>query len=1019
MNLPVTLSALLALGTMSSSSLVTSLAVAGAQTPQTLQDSETANLTAVMKTGKRALDKGDFAVAVSLYREAQALALKLNKTFDEAACWNNLGLCLSNLGRREEAVSSYRNSIAAFRRTRQTFADHPPSSPLEISQNGDLKHYLALALGSFAQQSYFLNNERKASPFSYREALPQANEALSLYIELNNIGGAQALLDTIDELHRAALMTDEAIEHDRFALELKTKWQSPSLFWSLYRIGQKLIKDQAYDEALLYFARAQDAHTIHQANNPDPNWWHYSAGAILHETGVCQYQLGEMGKALASFQQALQFYRQMEVPDDMLVKITQGEIAAIISYQVQQNALPLSSLPLAEEYTRSALQDAVQNHDDPMIAQFSLNLAAICVAKKDFVAALPFFQQAEKFAQDAALRAKIQFNRGILCLKQQEPALAETHLHAAIQGLQQLRDPLSLSNAHWVLANLAVAQDNPQKAETNYQAALKNVRMMVNNPAALNPSAQIDIAETAAHIYGSYTKFLLGQGRTEEAFAQVQSYKGQTLLSVMGGGRLALSLPRLLPEEKVRYHALRKRVETLNHQFLASLSRPVSEQREERISRQKEQALLTVDWERFENGLYAARPELRLKPPGRTATITELVSKLGNQDALLEYVCFRSTDDTHQDRTYLFCLSRHKGKPKLQVYRVQMTQQILEQTVERFARVCADSNGTKDNYSRLGNALYRAIIAPASVQLAGKTHLILCPDSVLWNVPFAALWTDSAHKNARSSSFLVEQRALSYNYSATIAAANRKPAPANKAGIIPVFAVVDPDFGPANRFALPSAAFPSTQQGRGAFNPDGSLIRLPETRRETQLLKQRFKPAQIFEGNKASEEAFRTSAPYARILHFGTHGFFNNESPLSSSIILAQPGARSSQDGVILAREILEMPLNAELAVLGACETARGEIKAGEGLLGLVWSLFAAGVSSQIVSQFSVPRQATPELISSFYTELLRKQEDVRKDEALRRAQRALLAQPRYRNPYYWCAWQVFGNTAPLSKLKK
>jgi CHAT domain-containing protein len=43
------------------------------------------------------------------------------------------------------------------------------------------------------------------------------------------------------------------------------------------------------------------------------------------------------------------------------------------------------------------------------------------------------------------------------------------------------------------------------------------------------------------------------------------------------------------------------------------------------------------------------------------------------------------------------------------------------------------------------------------------------------------------------------------------------------------------------------------------------------------------------------------------------------------------------------AREIMNMKLNADLAVLSACETANGKIAPGEGVMGMSWAFFCSG----------------------------------------------------------------------------
>ena len=94
-------------------------------------------------------------------------------------------------------------------------------------------------------------------------------------------------------------------------------------------------------------------------------------------------------------------------------------------------------------------------------------------------------------------------------------------------------------------------------------------------------------------------------------------------------------------------------------------------------------------------------------------------------------------------------------------------------------------------------------------------------------------------------------------------------------------------------------------------------------------------------------------------MHFATHALFNDAAPLLGGVVLAQPPPGSTEDGVLTARELLTLPLSAEMVVLSACNTARGATRSGEGMVGLTWALFVAGVPTQVVSQWSVDDAAT------------------------------------------------------------
>jgi hypothetical protein len=82
-------------------------------------------------------------------------------------------------------------------------------------------------------------------------------------------------------------------------------------------------------------------------------------------------------------------------------------------------------------------------------------------------------------------------------------------------------------------------------------------------------------------------------------------------------------------------------------------------------------------------------------------------------------------------------------------------------------------------------------------------------------------------------------------------------------------------------------------------------------------------------GEAATEAAVRQRIPGAYVVHLATHGYFNQNLPMSSGVLLAPPlgdaDAGTANDGVLQAWEFgRTLPLSAELVVLSACETGRG-----------------------------------------------------------------------------------------------
>lgn len=160
-------------------------------------------------------------------------------------------------------------------------------------------------------------------------------------------------------------------------------------------------------------------------------------------------------------------------------------------------------------------------------------------------------------------------------------------------------------------------------------------------------------------------------------------------------------------------------------------------------------------------------------------------------------------------------------------------------------------------------------------------------------------------------------------------------------------------------------------------------------------------------GERATEAQIKQQLPTTPLIHLATHGLLEYGDPQASGV-LDLPGALAltpgdGEDGLLTAAEILDMDLQAELAVLSACDTGRGRIT-GDGVVGLSRSLITAGVPSAIVSLWLVPDAPTATLMTEFYSQL---QQGQTKAQALRQAMLATLDEAP--QPVNWAAFILVG----------
>ena len=151
-----------------------------------------------------------------------------------------------------------------------------------------------------------------------------------------------------------------------------------------------------------------------------------------------------------------------------------------------------------------------------------------------------------------------------------------------------------------------------------------------------------------------------------------------------------------------------------------------------------------------------------------------------------------------------------------------------------------------------------------------------------------------------------------------------------------------------------------------------------------------------------------------RVLHFATHGILDGMNPLYSHVVLSRSASDSSEDGLLEAREIMQMDLKADLVVLSACQTGRGRISRGEGVVGMSWALFVAGCPTSVVSQWNVESNSTTRLMIEFHRALLSLNQGSNRvsgsAEALRQAALKMLKTPGFSAPVLWAGFIVVGD---------
>jgi CHAT domain-containing protein/Tfp pilus assembly protein PilF len=282
--------------------------------------------------------------------------------------------------------------------------------------------------------------------------------------------------------------------------------------------------------------------------------------------------------------------------------------------------------------------------------------------------------------------------------------------------------------------------------------------------------------------------------------------------------------------------------------------------------------------------------------------------------------------------------------------------------------------------------LHQILIEPIAQFLPTdpNSKIIFIPQSSLFLVPFAAL------KDAQGK-YLIEKHTiltapaiqvleLTHQQRQRVGAYSRTPLQGKDALI------------------MGNPTMPSIPDATGKLQ---QLPSLPGAEIEAKAIAQLLNTQAII-GKDATKAAILQQLKTARIAHLATHGLLDDFklSGVPGAIALAPSG---DDNGLLTASEIFDLKLNAELVVLSACDTGRGDIK-GDGVIGLSRSLISAGVPSIIVSLWSVPDAPTASLMTQFYRQI---QQNPNKATALRNAMLSTMKQ--HPNPRDWAAFTLIG----------
>ena len=314
-----------------------------------------------------------------------------------------------------------------------------------------------------------------------------------------------------------------------------------------------------------------------------------------------------------------------------------------------------------------------------------------------------------------------------------------------------------------------------------------------------------------------------------------------------------------------------------------------------------------------------------------------------------------------------------------------------------------------DQLTNWGAFLTDPELAPSSIQQAAISltqlrdlllpdysseieSLIIIPDGQLGYLPFETLLTQSPSDNTFNSwPWLWKSSTTSYAYAAELWLQDRSvrdlESPASYLGFAP-------DFESDN--------LQSTRMMLGALQYNQT-----EVLEVAKLMK-----GKALTGNLANEKTLKNIEGKEHILHFATHAIADDESQLRSRLYLSQ-SEDSLEDGILHAYELYGLNLQSPLTVLSACQTGRGPLLKGEGIISLARAFQYAGSKRVLTTLWHTDDKASADFSTLFFESLAGGSSS---EHALKAARQSYLKQSDsyHAHPYFWAAFIMIGDKGKI-----
>lgn len=888
------------------------------------------------------------APALEALERARSLFAAEGDAAGTASSWNEIGYVHWAAGRPGPAREAYDRALAAWR--------------LLGDRHGEAQTLNNLGLLEHAQGALRPALERYEAAARQFEA---AGDLAQAALVRNNLAGVWSLTG---EPRRALEGYEQALALLR---QTDERSQEPRLLLNLAGIHRALGELQealsGYRQALDLFRRQGDRR---------------GEGAALNSLGMAYFGLGELERAQGLLEAALVLRRATADRRGEAVTLSNlGELR-------QKRGEPRAALDLLEKALtlREELGDRLGR------ATTLERMGSVHAALGEPAEALRRFETALEIRGepgDPVGRGRALTSAADARISLGQAAAAAESLQRALPLLRETGDRTGEAMALVTLARAERALGRPAQALSLLDLAFERIEELRSRIASPELRASYLAAQRGAYELAIDVRLDLHRldpeaGHDRAALEVSERARARSLLDLLGasGGDLP---PATDPGLAQRRQLLRERIGARELRRLALLSSDAPAA--QRLEVEKEMESLLLELQLLEEGIGRGAGEAA-PWADRGASVAEIQALLGDT-LLLEYAL-------GERRSVLWAVTASS----VDVFELPGRQDI-EPLAARVYRAWSVQGSRPDEQP--ARELGRLLLDPVKNLLKGK-RLAVVPAGALHYLPFGAL------PHPLTGEPLLGSHEVAVLPSASFLPAQRRAASAHRRAAAGIAVLADPVFDVRDPRVRPEAMRSGSAKERGLDDPP-LFDRLAASRREAEAIAALAGDGQAFlalgfEARRSLLTEGRLSN--FRILHFATHGTFDDAHPELSGIALSLVDESGRpQKGLVRLLDLHSVSLAADLVVLSGCQTALGREIHGEGLMGLSWGFLNAGARNVVASLWQVPDRATAETMTLFYRALLERGEAPA--AALRQAQLAVRARRGWSHPFYWASFVLMG----------